>query len=125
MVELYKILNNIDLVNKDKLFKMATYQATRGHPLKLFKRRCRVNVRANSFSMRVIDTWNSLLPNVVLAPSVDSFKSRLNKYWHGHPLKFEASCYIPEVQRTIATSDTRRNESLQATEWPTLDVGLQ
>ena len=60
MAEVYKILNNIDLVNKDKLFMMATYKATRGHPLKLFKRRSRVNVRANSFSMRVIDTWNSL-----------------------------------------------------------------
>ena len=88
-VDVYKILNSTDLVSKDSLFKMATYQATRGHPLKLFIRRSRVNVRASSFSMRVIDTWN-----VVLAPSVDSFKSRLNKYWHGQPLKFEASCYI-------------------------------
>ena len=67
MVEVYKILNNIDFVNKDKLFKMATYQATWGHSLKLFKRCFRVNVRANSFSMRVIDTWNSLPPNVVHA----------------------------------------------------------
>ena len=74
MVEVYKILNNTDLVNKDKLFKMATYQATRGHSLKLFKRRSRVNVRANSFSMRVIDIWNLLPPNLVLAPSVDIFK---------------------------------------------------
>ena len=37
MVEVYKILNNIDLVNKGKLFKMATHQTTRGHPLKLSK----------------------------------------------------------------------------------------
>ena len=96
MVDVYKILNSTDLVSKDKLFKMATYQATRGHPLKLFKSRSRVNVRAGSFSMRVIDTWN-----VVQAPLVDSFKSRLNKYWHGHPLKFEAFCYIPGVQRTL------------------------
>ena len=70
MVEVYKILNNTDLVNKDKLLKIATYQAMRGHPLKLFKRRSWVNVRANSFSIRVIDTWNLLPPNAVLAPSV-------------------------------------------------------
>ena len=89
IVEAYKILNNTDLVNKDKLFKMATYQALRGHPLKLFKRRSRVNVRANSSSMWVIDTWSSFPPNVGLAPSVDSFKSRINKYWYGHALKFE------------------------------------
>ena len=52
MVEVYKIMNDIDLANKDKLFQMATFQATRGHPLKLFKIRSRLNVRANSFSMK-------------------------------------------------------------------------
>ena len=35
-------------------FMMATYQATRGHPLKLFKRRSRVNLRANSFNVQVV-----------------------------------------------------------------------
>ena len=55
--------------------------------------------------MQVIDTWNSLPSNVVLAPSVDSFKSRLNKHWHGHPLKFEASCYVLGVQQTIVTQE--------------------
>ena len=89
MIEVNKIISNIDLVSEDKLFKMATYQAMRGHPLKLFKRHSRVIVRANSFSMRVIDTWNSLPSNVVLAPSMGSFESRLNKCWHGH-LKFRA-----------------------------------
>ena len=82
-VHVYKIVIDTDLFNKDKLF-MATYQARRGHPLKLFKRRSRVNGRANNFSMQDIDTWNSLPSNVVLALSVDSFKSRLNKHWHGH-----------------------------------------
>ena len=36
IVEVYKIMNDIDLANKEKLFQMATFQATRGHPLKLF-----------------------------------------------------------------------------------------
>ena len=73
MVEVYKIMNDIDLANKDKLFQMATFQATCGHPLKIFKRRSWLNVRANS--LRVIDNWNSLTTNVVLAPSVNSFKT--------------------------------------------------
>ena len=113
MVEVYKIMNNIDLTNQEKLFQMATFQAIRGHPLKLFKRRSWLNLQANSFSMRFIDNWNSLPTNEVLAPSVNSLKSRLNKQWHGHPLKFEASCYIPGVQPTLATQ--QRNASLQAT----------
>ena len=29
MVEVYKIMNDIDLANKDKLFQMATFQGTR------------------------------------------------------------------------------------------------
>ena len=66
MVEVYRILNKNDLANKDKLFMMATYQQTRGHPSKLFKRCSRLNVHANSFSMWVIDTWNSLqIPSTV------------------------------------------------------------
>ncbi|MEW8547283.1 MAG: reverse transcriptase domain-containing protein, partial [Candidatus Thiodiazotropha sp.] len=90
VVEVYKILNNIDLVNKEKLFQMATYQATRGHPLKLFKKRARLNMRANSFSVRVIDNWNNLPASVVMAPSLEAFKSRLNKHWQYHPAKFTA-----------------------------------
>ena len=117
VVEVFKILNNIDLANKDKLFEMGTYQTTRGHPLKLFKRHSRLNLRTNNFSLWMIDKWNALPMNVVLAPSVDSLKSRLNKHWHGHPLKFEAACYTPGEPRTIETQ--RRNASLQAAEWPT------
>ena len=43
MVQVYKILNDIDKVDKSKLFSMATYNRTRGHPLKLFKERPRLN----------------------------------------------------------------------------------
>ena len=81
--------------NKDKLFELATYHQTREHPYKLFKKRARLNVRGNAFAMRVVDNWNHLPASVVTAPSLNSFKSQLNKYWHGHPTKFEASCYIP------------------------------
>ena len=59
VVEVFKILNNIDLANKDKLFQMAIYRTTSGHPLKLLKRRSRLNLRANNFSLRVIDKWNA------------------------------------------------------------------
>ena len=91
-IQTYKILHNIDIVDKDKLFTTAQYQATRGHPHKLFKRRSRLNLRANTFSNRVMNTWNNLSANVVNAPSVNAFKNRLNKHWHGHPSKFEATC---------------------------------
>ena len=112
MIQTYKILHGIDNVDKDKLFTMAQYRATRGHSFKLQKKRSRLNVRANSFSNRVVDTWNNLPENVVNAPSVNAFKSRLNKHWHGHPTKFEATCYQPgQPPRGIRTQ--YRQASLQ------------
>ena len=39
MIQVYKILHDIDNVDKNKLFTMSTYTATRGHSLKLFKKR--------------------------------------------------------------------------------------
>ena len=66
--------------------------ATNRHKQKLFKPRPRTNIRKNAFSHRVVSDWNSLPANVVEAPTLNSFKSRLNKHWVG-PSKFEAQCY--------------------------------
>ena len=61
LIQVYKIMHGIDKVDKDKFFTVNRYSATRGHSLKLFKKkRSRLLVRANSFSNRVVDSWNSL-----------------------------------------------------------------
>ena len=96
MIQVYKILHDIDKADREKLFQMAAYTSTRGHPLKLFKKRCRLNLRKNYFSQRVIDQWNRLPTNLVTAPSLNAFKSRLNKFWKDHPFKFRAACYLTE-----------------------------
>ena len=75
-IQVYKILHNIDKVDKEKLFTMSKYTRTRGHPLKLFKCRARLNVRKNCFSNRVVGSWNALPESAVLAPSLNAFKSR-------------------------------------------------
>jgi len=62
----------------------------RGHSLKLVANRSRLSIRQNFFSQRVVRSWNCLQQNVGLidAPSVNSFKNRLNKFWksagYGH-----------------------------------------
>ena len=96
MIQVYKILHDIDKADRERLFQMAAYTSTRGHPLKLFKKRCRLNLRKNYFSQRVIDQWNRLPTNLVTAPSLNAFKSRLNKFWKDHPFKFRAACYLTE-----------------------------
>ena len=94
VIQVYKILNQVDRVDIDKFFTMSEL-STRGNSLKIFKPRSRLKVRSSVFSNRVVDVWNSLPNAVVTAPSLNAFKSRLNKHWHGHELKFNAPCYIP------------------------------
>lgn len=51
-----------------------------GHCLKLKKKSCRKDIRKYFFSQRVIDPWNNLPEFVVTAPSLNTFKNRLDKY---------------------------------------------
>ena len=60
MVQVYKILNEIDKVNKNKLFTISQSTVTRDHQSKIYKMRFRLNIRGNYFSSTVIDLWNEL-----------------------------------------------------------------
>jgi len=53
----------------------------RGHTKKLVVRRCRSDVRKYSFCIRIINVWNSLLDEIISAPSVNTSKNRLDKFW--------------------------------------------
>ena len=66
-----------------------TESCTRGHHLKIFKGRCRLNIKQNSFIHRCTDVWNSLPQSVVEAPSVQSFEGKLDKLWKNHPIKLD------------------------------------
>ena len=61
---------------------------------------------ASAFCFPVVDVWNALPNTVVIALSLNSFKSRLNKHWHGYELKFSALCYIPG--ETVLSNFVRR-----------------
>ena len=79
--KIYKSFHNIDQVEKDKFVTFPTYTATIGHQFKLAKKQNRLKVRLNSFSLGVIDSWNTLPGKVVNVPSLNCFKSRLNTSW--------------------------------------------
>ena len=61
------------------------YSAIRGHSQKLFKQRFSLTLRANSFSSRVVNTWNSLSESAVTVPFLNTFKNRLNIHKKRHP----------------------------------------
>ena len=110
VTQVYNILHDMDKMDRNKLFTMSDYPATHGYSLKLFKRRSKLQIRANFFSNRVVDVWNSLPESVVQAPSLNCFKSRLNKYWHNHPSKFHPACYVPG-QNSRRTIQMRQEEA--------------
>ena len=88
LIEAYKILNGKDIVDKATFFQLSpTVSTLRGHDMKLFIPRARLHVRKYFFSHRVVPHWNSLPQHVVNAPSVNSFKSRSDTYWHDMDVK--------------------------------------
>ena len=81
MIWMFKVMNGLVRVDTTKLFIPARLMHTRGHPQRVFKEHAVKVVRNNSFSQRVVNDWNSLPNYVVQAPSINTFKERLDKYW--------------------------------------------
>ena len=85
MIETYKLLNNIYDKNTTN-FLLTKQQTTnrispRGHELQLAHQRSTTKLRQNNFSIRIINTWNSLTNEIVTAPTLNTFKNRLDKHW--------------------------------------------
>ena len=80
MIEVYKYTRKIYDINPSPLCPEQD-SITRGHMFKLEKRRCSKSLRQKFFSMRVVNDWNNLPSSVVEAPSLNSFKNRLDAYW--------------------------------------------
>ena len=80
MIDTYKYTHSKYIVNEDLLVRKEDSFAL-GHPLKL-QTRCRGSAtRFNFYSFRIVDSWNSLPEDIINAPTLDTFKARLDKYW--------------------------------------------
>jgi len=80
LIETYKILTGKEGVDPHCFFTQDKNRyGTRGHELKLYTRRSRLELRRNFFSQRVVPHWNKLPESVVMAESVDVFKNRLDR----------------------------------------------
>ena len=63
--------------------------ATRGNLYKLVPDRSKYELRRHYFTHRIVSVWNSLPDSVVCAESVNSFKSRLDKFWSMHEFVYD------------------------------------
>ena len=87
MIETYKYMHHLYSVDGTNLLPIhdsSSAMTTRGHSYKLKKRFCHIQLRAKFFSMRVVDIWNSLPEDIVSAPSVESFKGKLDRHWKNY-----------------------------------------
>ena len=60
---------------------MTLRSGNRGHSLKIYTQRAKINLRKNVFPFRVAEPWNSLPNSVIQARSINSFKNKLDKLW--------------------------------------------
>ena len=72
----------------------------RGHSLKFKKEFTRTSVRKHFFTERVINLWNSLPDDLVVAPNLDIFKNRLDLVWSEyHYMLYPGSKLVDFVKR--------------------------
>ena len=98
LIETYKILHDVydpqtvKFLNTRK--ESADRSSIRGNTLTLFSQHSNLDLRLSSFSIRIVKSWNKLPESVVSAPSVNSFKNRLDKFYENHELVYDR--YKPE-----------------------------
>jgi ribonuclease P/MRP protein subunit RPP40 len=80
MIECFKYVSGVYEVSSAFL-EMETNKTTRGHSKKLKKKTATKACRSNFFSRRITNAWNSLPEEVVSAPTLNTFKTRLDKAW--------------------------------------------
>jgi len=82
LIKVYKTL-----IDSSCLFQNARTTDLRGHSLKLYKKRSRLDVRKHFFSLqRIVDYWNRLPDDIVTAATIFTFKNSLDTWMdrYGH-----------------------------------------
>lgn len=74
----YSLLHGLTGLDYKIFFTIRGNDRTRGHPLKLVVKSVQRDCRKYFFSQRVVNIWNLLPTEVVLAPTITSFKRRLS-----------------------------------------------
>ena len=79
LIMTYKILHGLVLLNSDEFFTI-NLNHTRSNGMKIYKNHSNTNSRKFSFTQKIIKDWNSLPHDIVSAPNVLIFKTKLDKF---------------------------------------------
>ena len=88
MIELFKHTTGIYRV--DAGYIKFDNSITRGHDKRLKKQRAYKIVRQNFLTLRATNTWNSLPQEVISAPTLNTFKVRLDQHWANFHFSFDS-----------------------------------
>ena len=86
LIEVYKMIHKLSNVNFEIFFEFDTSSNTRGHSLKLKKKRFNTELRQHFFTDRIINLRNSLDEQIVSSTSLNCFKNGLEKLRKQHKL---------------------------------------
>jgi len=89
MIEMFKIIHNKYDVRVTPVLEFNNRGLTRGNKYELLNKNFHYDIRKYSFTLRVVNTWNSLPDYVLDVDSVNIIKSRLDKFWIGQPVIFD------------------------------------
>ena len=79
-MEMFQKMKSRDKISADELINRVDSNRTRGHSLRVKKRRVKMVVKKGTFTQRVVNAWNGLPGKVVAAEKVDKFKLALDWY---------------------------------------------
>ena len=91
-IECYKYLHGI--YNAECNFLELDTSNRRGHTYKLKKIAATKMCRSHFFGRRVTNAWNRLPEDVVSAPSLNTFKNRLDKVWKPYKYSTDISWFV-------------------------------
>ena len=69
LIQVFKIIKGFDDIPMEDFFQISE-STTRGHSHKIFKPWSQKSIRQNSFSVRIVEDWNSLPEEVVSVKTV-------------------------------------------------------
>jgi len=79
LVAAFQYLKGAYRKDGDNLFSKVCCDRTRSNSFKLRESRFRLDIRKNFFTMRVVKHWHRLPTEMVDAPSLETFKPRLDE----------------------------------------------
>ena len=81
MITMYKLTKGLIRMDQEELFSPPMTLFTRGHHQRVYKETAMTRARRTTFSYRAVDDWNSLPIDVINAPSLNTFKNKLDDWW--------------------------------------------